>query len=293
MFAPSEDALTVCIIARNAERTIGTAVKSTLNALDKRDRVLVLDDASEDDTASVADSTGDRRVHVEVGTIRRGIPTARNALLDRVDTPLTAVHDADDITLPWRFRRQRRLIERGQVDLVFGAALVWKPPTPAVKLFPWGGLSPEGASWSLLLENPYWHPTMLARTRTLRELGGYRDVAAEDYDLWLRAAGEGKRIVRDAVPAIVYRRHRAQTTIDPGWVASQTQTTLVEEAFDVVARQTLGYSPPWFSWRRSRFSPALRPIDLEQHIDVVRARTARLPSRDRRAVERVLRQWVR
>lgn len=292
MFAPSEDALTVCIIARNAERTIGSAVKSTLRALDRRDRVLVLDDASDDRTADIASSIPDPRVRIEVGTRRRGIPSARNALLDRVDTPLTAVLDADDITLPWRFRRQRELFRRGSFDLVFGAALIWKPPTPALKLFPLGGLSPEGAPWSLLLENPYWHPTMLARTDTLRELGGYRDVAAEDYDLWLRAAGAGKRIVRDAVPAIVYRRHRAQTTIDPVWVASQTRTTLVEEAFDVVARQTLGYSPPWFDWRRSRFSPELRPADLKRHVDVVRARTATLPWTDRRAVKRILRQWV-
>ena len=46
----------------------------------------------------------------------------------------------------------------------------------------------------LFVESPLVHPSVMARTATLRGLGGYRDYdGPEDYDLWLRAAAAGLR----------------------------------------------------------------------------------------------------
>jgi hypothetical protein len=45
---------------------------------------------------------------------------------------------------------------------------------------------------------------MLAKKSWLEKLGGYKNVAGEDLDLWLRASILGARIVRMATPTIIY-----------------------------------------------------------------------------------------
>jgi len=68
-----------------------------------------------------------------------------------------------------------------------------------------------------LRSNPLVHPTMFARRSSLISLGGYRKVAAEDYDLWLRARAAGQKIVRTGGYAILYRIHATQMTKNLAW----------------------------------------------------------------------------
>jgi hypothetical protein len=56
---------------------------------------------------------------------------------------------------------------------------------------------------------------MLARRSALESLSGYSELAAEDYDLWIRAWTSKFRFSRMAGYGVLYRVHPAQVTQHP------------------------------------------------------------------------------
>lgn len=85
--------------ARNAAVTLAATVASLLVQEGGAPRVLVVDDASEDGTAAVAQAAG---AHVVLSGPGRGPGAARNIGIKAVETPLIAFCDADD---QWPSRR--------------------------------------------------------------------------------------------------------------------------------------------------------------------------------------------
>jgi len=278
------EAVTVCMTARNAEKTIGASIRSVLRALPRSGRVLVRDDASSDRTGEIVARITDPRLEVLADSSPLGIPASRNELLDRVETPVVAVLDADDRAFPWRFQRQIRLLEAGN-DLVFSSVVIRKPPLPALRPQFFPSLASAASAVALLLENPFMHPTMTARTDAVRSLGGYRPVSAEDFDLYLRASTSGLRLLRDRVPTVLYLRHAAQTTIDPTWIQAKTANPLVQEAFEDLGVKTLGFVPSWFAWRRDGCPRGRAPEGLSDQLDAVQSSLRALRPSERRYLE--------
>ena len=96
--------IAVIIAARNASPTIGRAVQSAL-AEEEVAEVIVVDDASTDDTANSAfnmdDGTG--RLSVLRQSENIGLAAARNLAIGKANAPIIAILDADDYLLPGRF----------------------------------------------------------------------------------------------------------------------------------------------------------------------------------------------
>jgi glycosyltransferase involved in cell wall biosynthesis len=235
--------LSVLIPARNAADTIESALRSTLRALPGDAEILVLDDASSDGTPELVRGIGDRRVKLTIAPENLGVARGLAQLLDQAEGDLVARMDADDVCLPGRFSGQLAAIEGG-ADLVFstfqviGAGL--KLPALPVPL------GPEAGRLALLLDNPYPHSTALARRSTLVEVGGYRASVAEDYDLWLRAATAGARIVRLGRAGILLRVHARQVTADPGYRDRLAADPHVAESYHAFARELWGVDEtPW------------------------------------------------
>ena len=91
-FAP--DDLTVVVPARNAAATLASTLASLLAQEGGAPRVLVVDDASEDGTAAVAQAAG---AHGVLSGPGRGPGAARNRGIAAAETPLIAFCDADDL----------------------------------------------------------------------------------------------------------------------------------------------------------------------------------------------------
>ncbi len=231
--------------ARNSAGTIRDALGSTLRSMPKDSELLVLDDASTDDTAEVAASTGDSRVRVIAGGTQRGVALAGDFLLSEARGELVARMDSDDVCLPWRFRTQLAAIDSG-ADIVFSTYQkigggVRKPVLPI-------GFGRDAATMALLVDCPYPHSTVLARAETLRDAGSYRPGAvAEDYDLWLRAAAAGAVITRIARPAVLIRSSPTQLTAAAGWRESLAFDPLLMESYRALAHRLWGVGGvPWF-----------------------------------------------
>jgi len=235
--------LAVLLCARDAAATIGRAVTSTLRALPGDAELRVLDDGSSDATADLVAAIADPRIKLDREATSIGYAAARQRLLDESDSALVAIMDADDVTLPWRFRTQVR--EVGRADVLFSPIVSFggrlrdlRPSLPV----------PVGTATTpllLVLGGLFSHPTMYARRAALVAVGGYRPGAvAEDYDLQLRLVAEGRTIRRGAVPVLAYRRHAFQTSTTEEFHRRAAAAGLVEESRQSVFERTFGWRGP-------------------------------------------------
>jgi len=106
----------VIIAARDAARTVAGAVASALSQ-EETTEVVVVDDASTDDTAHTAlrAAPGDTRLQVIRTSRNLGPAAARNLGIAATSAPFMAVLDADDAILPGRFAN---LLKRTGWDLI-------------------------------------------------------------------------------------------------------------------------------------------------------------------------------
>lgn len=92
--------LTVSMPAYNTGRYIGAAIESVLRQRGVDFELIVVDDASTDNTAKVASSFKDPRVKVVRNSINRGVSFCHNLVLAQSASPFIAHVDSDDLLLP-------------------------------------------------------------------------------------------------------------------------------------------------------------------------------------------------
>src|SRR5687768_15806698 len=92
-----EDGICTVIAARNASQTIARAIHSALRD-PYVEEVIIIDDASEDDTTQVAYQCDDgtKRLKVIRFDVNKGPAAARNHALDSSRAPVISILDADD-----------------------------------------------------------------------------------------------------------------------------------------------------------------------------------------------------
>jgi glycosyltransferase involved in cell wall biosynthesis len=200
----------VLMPVHNAGQYLATAVHSTMRSLPKSGRILLFDDGSTDGAVDAMPAELKLRVDVEASPVSLGVAAACNRLLSAASAPWVARMDSDDVCLPWRFALQSHLLRDGQCEAVFGGYL-----RSDSRLRPIGAdsslrLGNEAVSDLLLLGNALCHPSLLASRDAMISAGGYRDVGAEDFDLWLRMVQDGSRLCKIAAPVLVYRTHQGQ-----------------------------------------------------------------------------------
>ncbi len=272
------------IPARNVATTVERAIASVARALPRDGRILVVDDASEDDTAAVVQRVArrDRRVGLlDVGGQRLGVTGAANALLDAAETPLVARMDADDVSLPWRFRSQLSLMRRHDLDLVFSPALFVGPGRFAAAPQPLLGANPRSLSYELLLNCAVMQPSLTGRRSAILDAGGYRTVPAEDWDLWMRLALNGTRMGRTSLPSVAYRRHAAQTSSQESYKQAVAADAPTAQVHRDLCRSTFGREYRAYSALTGPGAPPDEVADAEQLIDDVAERAADFPPAER------------
>ncbi len=198
--------VSVVLPVRDAEATVGEALRSLAAQTHRRLEIVVVDDGSRDGTGRIVREWARRDARIRLaGMGRRGLVPALQRGLAEARGGYIARMDADDIAHPERLAAQLRLLEVSP-GLAGCGAQVRRVPTAAV--------TPRGAEYiawlnamtdwetvaaNLFVECPLAHPTFLFRASVLADAGGYRDRGwPEDYDLLLRLWRRGHRFV--AVP---------------------------------------------------------------------------------------------
>jgi glycosyltransferase involved in cell wall biosynthesis len=220
-------------------------VQSVLSQQGVDVRVLILDDASPDDTPAVgAELARDPRVEYRRhATNQRHIATY-NEGIEWASGDYCLLLSADDMLTPGALQRAADLMDRHpEVGLTFGARAVLEGDAlPAPR---------EGASietgwrvmsgWDFLQtvcatnENPVCTPTAVVRTSVQKRVGGYRAELPHtgDFEMWLRFAACSAVGVIDAEQAY-WRLHRQNMRDQYQGLASLRQH---KDAFDSFYRE--------------------------------------------------------
>lgn len=213
--APSDRFLVSIIIpVHNAQTTIVTALNSLLRQSWQALEVIVVDDASTDDTVNqiLAVAKNDPRVRLVTLPVNGGAYVARNKGLSLANGEFMTVHDSDDWSHPEKIEQQVKVLidspkvmctlshwVRASSDLIFGG---WQTPEN------WGGWIHRNIS-SLMLR------------RTVFEKLGYWDRVrcSADNEYYYRVLhAYGPKAVREVLPGIplsIGRTHAGSLTQKP------------------------------------------------------------------------------
>jgi glycosyltransferase involved in cell wall biosynthesis len=196
------------------------AVGSVLEGQDGVDvRVLIIDDASPDDSAEVARriAARDPRVEVVVHEVNRGnIATFNEGLLEWADGDYCLLMSADDRATPGALRRAADLLDaHPQVGFVYGRAL-WVmegTPLPTARTQVKGWSVWSGQQWLehrfRQAENPIISPEIIVRTSLQHRIGGYDPLLpkAADMEIYMRMAAYSDVGFLRGVDQAYYRVH--------------------------------------------------------------------------------------
>jgi glycosyltransferase involved in cell wall biosynthesis len=216
------DQFDVVVPCYNYGRYLRGCVESVLSQDGVSVRVLIIDDASPDDTADVGQRLAleDNRVQ-----FRRHVRNVKNIAtynegIDWAQGDYFLILSADDYLLSGAFRRAAAVFkEHPDVVLTCGQAIISRDDE-LFQVHP-PGRQPAGFqlfSGRTFMEslcadssnNPIWSPTAVIRTSAQKRAGGYsvKIPHAGDLEMWLRLACLGSIAVLNSFQA-VYRRHSA------------------------------------------------------------------------------------
>jgi len=162
-------------------------------------RVLIIDDASTDDSARVAAeiAAADHRVEIVRHSANAGHIETYNEGLAWADRDYAVLLDADDMLTPGALRRAAALMtERPEVGFVYGRAIIVRDDRRVPRARTRGGRSRvwPGRTWLERRcrsgENCIHSPEVVMRTRLLHRLGGFRSELPHtgDLEMWMRLA---------------------------------------------------------------------------------------------------------
>jgi glycosyltransferase involved in cell wall biosynthesis len=200
---------TVIIPVRNGAEFIAEAIASALVQLGGTDEILVIDDASTDDTRSVVTAIHDPRVRLLEGS-GRGVSSARNIGLAAAKGDFIAFLDHDDL---WPSSRHavmlKALLDNPDIDAIYGRMRVQFEP---------GAQEPERFR---AMEGKHVPDISvcngLFRRRIVERAGPFDEnlYFGEDTDYSLRLKEAGLRLDLCDVDGLIYRRHPGNATNDP------------------------------------------------------------------------------
>jgi len=183
--------LTVGLPVYNAMPYLPEAVASILNQSFKDFKFIIVDDGSTDGSGAYLESLQDPRITV-IHKANEGLGTTLNYIIDRVDTEYYARMDADDFSLPQRFRAQLTCLETHpeivllgtQVEFIVGKRTMCLSKTPT---------SHDQIVKMLLKGHPVLcHSSLMMRMDAVKKIRGYRiERAGEDFDFFLRMCEVG------------------------------------------------------------------------------------------------------
>lgn len=110
--------VSVCMATHNGSDHVAAQLASILEQLGPEDEVVVVDDASTDDTPAVVESVGDPRVRLHALPVNRGYAAAFEEALRRASGEHLVLSDQDDVWPPGRLAAMQQAL--GSASVVAG-----------------------------------------------------------------------------------------------------------------------------------------------------------------------------
>ena len=214
----------VVIPCYNYSRFLPACVGSVLSQSGVEVRVLVIDDASTDQTPEVGQqlAASDRRVEFRRHQANKGhIATYNEGLLEWSIADYVVLISADDMLAPGSLSRAAQIMEAdGNIGMVYGRVIQFENeielPTTTARKFSHARFS--GTEWLDVRcksgHNVITSPEVVVRGSVQRAVGGYRPELPHtgDLEMWLRIAAVSDLAYVRRIPQAFYRVHRSNMT---------------------------------------------------------------------------------
>ena len=226
--------VSVVIPTHNRSGLLAMTLHSVLRQRDVELEVIVVDEASTDDTPDVLAGLGDARVRTVRHETPHGVSAARNRGAAEARGEWVAFTDDDDLWAPEKLARQiqaaaaadRNWSYAGSVNITDDLQIVYglppPPPEEVVAALPHYNAIPGGGS------------NVVVRRETLLRAGPFdsRLRNTEDWEMWIRLAKAGPPAwVRS--PLLAYRVHPSNSSLDIAEIVRGTR--LIEELHHTTA----------------------------------------------------------
>jgi glycosyltransferase involved in cell wall biosynthesis len=226
--------VSVVVPTRNRSGLLAITLRSVLGQRDVELEVIVVDEASTDDTPDVLAGLGDARVRVVRHETPQGVSAARNRGAAEARGEWVAFTDDDDLWAPEKLARQVHAAQAagrdwsyaGSVNVTDDLQIVYGlppgPPEEVVAALPHYNAIPGGGS------------NVVVRRETLLRAGPFdrRLRNTEDWEMWIRLARAGPPAwVRS--PLLAYRVHTSNSSLDIAEIVRGTR--LIEELHHTTA----------------------------------------------------------
>jgi glycosyltransferase involved in cell wall biosynthesis len=225
----------------NYARFLRQCVESVLAQDGVEVRVLILDDASQDDSEAVGRqlASEDQRVEYRRHTINRGHIETYNEGIEWANGDYTLLLSADDLLTSGALARAAGLMNvYSDVGLTYGKEI--RTPAPAFLSYhapdSYGTRILSGSEFletsCTLCNNIVPTPTAVVRTSVQRKVGGYKKALSHtgDLEMWLRFAAHSSVAEIDACQAF-YRVHGANMSYAYSGMRELTQLRLAFDLF--------------------------------------------------------------
>jgi len=219
--------ITVAMPVFNGARFLRQAIDSLLAQTRSDFELICLDDASTDDSAAIASSTGDPRVSVVASQQHTSLPVNWNRALDAANGEYVVVAHQDDVYDPRFLETASRLLD--EHPRTFAAhtkstaidehgAPVSLPAAMYKERF-WPADDPyerePADEFCVLIEGNYIiAPAVMLRTIAIRDIGHFdpRYHFVTDWEYWLRGLRRGYTITGTHARLVGFRRHSDTAT---------------------------------------------------------------------------------
>lgn len=228
--------VSVLIGCWNNAPTLPRAIESILSQSVEDLELIVVDDGSTDETPELVRAVPDSRVRY-LPLEHMGIPSSLNRGLAEASSPVVAVQDADDWSLPKRLERELAVLDSWPEVAVVGCRMREVGPD-GEQLRPRTAFTAGKVNRALMRFNPIPNSCASFRRQAALAVGGYdpRYRYAMDHDLWLRIADRHVVFALDEVLAV---RRMGESNVAADRERAQIRETLEIRATTLRRRRTL------------------------------------------------------
>jgi glycosyltransferase involved in cell wall biosynthesis len=187
--------VSVIIPTRNGGSLLDRTLRGALAQRGVEIEVVVVDDASSDDTRARVARVPDDRVRVLSHEQQRGVSAARNTGIDAARGAWLAFLDHDDLWAPTKLARQLDAARRADASFVYSGGVRVNAELAVLGLD--GSVpEPDAVLAELLWSNPIagGGSGPIAAADLVRAVGGFDPCLSllEDWDMWIRLAAAGR-----------------------------------------------------------------------------------------------------
>lgn len=200
--------ISIALAAYNGARYIGLQLQSILSQLGTNDEVVVVDDASTDDTIARVEAFRDPRIKILANPSNRGVFHTFERALQATSGEIVFLSDQDDVWEPNKVSTILSAFQDPKVSLVLSDAAIIDAEGGIIEPSFYTSTGPfSGSLFQTLLRNRYLGCTMAMRKMILRKVLPFPP-RMPMHDMWIGVVNRihGKVIFINQ-PLMRYRRH--------------------------------------------------------------------------------------